>query len=555
MYKITYFFVLFFCYSLCISCSDADTEEIKPVPEPIVGFDKVSGVKNIDVIKEYDVVVYGGTVSGIMAAVEVAKSGKTVLLVKPSNTAFGGMTANGLGITDVLNTSILGGLTRDFYKGIKEYYSNSQNWFVGNAMNYARYKSDGDVMIWFEPKAAKSVLLDFIIKNAIPVLHTERLDLKKGVVKNTLNEIISIRMESGLIIKGKIYIDATYEGDLMAKSGVSYTYGRESSSEYNEINNGVQNVAHNDRNQLPDGIKNFDLNLPINLPGRGTGDKKIQAYCYRMCLTDVKENRISIAKPIDYNENDYAILFEYLKTYQGNTFFDLCPLPNGKTDSNNFGPISTDYVGKNYNYPEGDYTERERIVAEHKRYQIGFLWTLANHPKVPERIRNFYKEWGLPKDEFADTNNWPNQLYIREGRRMIGEYVMTEKNCSGQRLADRGIALGDYPMDSHIVQRYINNNGDLKNEGQLMARTIKPYPIDYRCIIPKKEQCTNLFVPVCLSATHIALGSIRMEPVYMSLGQASAVAAVLAIDRNTPVQDVPYDILRNVLTEKKLTFQ
>ncbi|AYN06665.1 FAD-dependent oxidoreductase [Flavobacterium sp. 140616W15] len=509
----------------------------------------------MDTAKEYDVVVYGGTASGIIAAVEVAKSGKSVLLIKPLNTALGGMTANGLGITDVLNVSILGGITRDFYKTIKKYYSNSHNWFSGKASNYERYSYNGDVMIWFEPKAAQYILRNFIIENAIPILHNERLNLATGVNKNGLNAITSIKMESGLVIKGKMFIDASYEGDLMAKSGVSYTYGRENNSQYNEQVNGVYTMANGDRNQFPDGIKGLGTGFPLNIPSNGTGDRKIQAYCYRMCLTNVEINKVPIKKPFDYNEDDYDLLFEYIKRYEGHSFFDLMPLPNGKTDSNNMGPISTDYVGKNYNYPEANYAEREMIVADHKRYQMGFLWTLTNHPKVPERIRNFYKQWGLAKDEFVETDNWPNQLYIREGRRMISEYIMTEGNCAGKIVADRGISLGDYPMDSHIVQRYIDIKGNIKNEGQFMARTPKPYPIDYRAIVPKRIQCTNLFVPVCLSATRPAFSSIRMEPVYMSLGQVSAVAAVLALKNGTTVQELPYELLRNALLEKKIVLQ
>lgn len=540
---------LIVCFFSFYSCCKDDI----PEPKAISKFDTTSGLKDIDVKKQYDVVVYGGTAAGIIAAVELSKSRKSVLLIKPLNTALGGMTANGLGITDVVNTNILGGLTRDFYKSIKEYYSNSQNWFIGNAANYSRYSYDGDVMIWFEPKAAQYVLRDLIVKNAIPVLHTERLDLQNGVTKNSLNAITAIKMESGLVIQGKIFIDATYEGDLMAKSGVSYTVGRESNSQYNEQTNGVQRIYPSSRNQFPDGIKR--LGYLTNLPPNGSGDKKIQAFCYRMCLTNAPENRISIEKPVGYDENDYDLLFEYLKLYNGNTFFDLMPLPNSKTDSNNFGPISTNYVGKNYNYPEGNYSEREMIIADHKRYQIGFLWTLANHPRVPERIRNFYKEWGLPKDEFTDNGNWPNQLYIREARRMISEYVITEKNCSGKIIADRGVALGDYPMDSHIVQRYTDQNGNVKNEGQFMARTPKPYPIDYRAIVPKQTECTNLFVPVCLSASRIAYSSLRMEPVYMSLGQASAVAAILALNNNITVQNVPYENLRSSLLEKKVVLQ
>lgn len=539
------FFVVF------SSCSSKDEDDFVFI-KPILDFENTTGVKDIDVSKEYDVVVYGGTSAGIIAAAEVIKSGKSVLLIKPLNTALGGMTTNGLGITDVLNNNILGGMTRDFYKSIKKYYSYHQNWFIGNPGNYSKYNRDGDIMIWFEPKAAQYVFWDLIVQNAIPVLHTERLDLQNGVVKNSLNTITSIRMESGLKIKGKIFIDASYEGDLMAKSGVSYTYGRESNSQYSEQKNGVQRMSGNNRNQFPDGIKHIGTGFPFHLPRNGVGDKKIQAYCYRMCLTNVEQNRRTIEKPIDYNESDYDILFEYVKKYDGYTFFDLMPLPNGKTDSNNFGPISTDYVGKNYNYPDANYNEREMIIADHKRYQIGFLWTLANHPKIPSRIRDFYKEWGLPKDEFVDNNNWPNQLYIREGRRMVSDYVMTEANCNGSFIAKNAIALGDYAMDSHIVQRYVDGNGNIKNEGHVMAGTPKPYPIDYRAIVPKREECTNLFVPVCLSATRIAFSSIRMEPVYMSLGQASAIAAVLALDMNTTVQDLSYEVLRERLLERKL---
>ncbi|MBP4141510.1 FAD-dependent oxidoreductase [Flavobacterium sp. P4023] len=542
--------LLIVCCSVFFSCS----KEIPPEIRVPVNFDNTTGVDKIDKAKEYDVVVYGGTSAGIIAALEVAQSGKTVLLIKPSDTALGGMTTNGLGVTDVLNTEILGGLTRDFYQKIKEYYSNSQNWFLGNASTYRRYSSNGDVMIWFEPKAAQFVLQDLIIKNAIPVLHSERLDLKNGVKKNMLNAITSIKMESGLVIKGKMFIDASYEGDLMAKSGVSYTYGRESNSQYNERVNGVQRLHSWERNELPDGIFIYGLGS-LTLAPNGTSDKKIQAYCYRMCLTNVKENRRTIAKPFDYDEDDYKILFEYVKNYAGNYLCDFGPLPNGKTDSNNFGPISTDYVGKNYNYPEGNYAERQRITEEHKRYQIGFMWTLANHPKIPERIREFYKEWGLPKDEFVESDNWPKQLYIREGRRMISDYVMTENNCTGKIVVSQPVTLADYPMDSHIVQRYIDSKGNLKNEGQLMATTPKPYPIDYRSIVPKSTECTNLFVPVCLSASHIAMGSIRMEPVYMALGQVAAIAAVQSLEKGKKTQELSYEVLKTELLRKKMILQ
>jgi hypothetical protein len=544
--------LLILCLLICVSCSkvkEIDPSSIKVVP----ALEGTTGSDHLDYDAEYDVVVYGGTMAGIMAAIEVIESGKKVILINPAGSALGGMTTNGLGITDVLNTRILGGETRDFYTAIKKYYSDSQSWFVGNASNYARYSYDNDVMIWFEPKAAQFVLRSLILKYKIPVIYSERLLLTNGVMKNAKKEIVSITMESGVNIKGRMFIDATYEGDLMAKSGVSYTYGRESNSQYGEINNGVQRIFGGDRNQFPDGIK-VQKQLGINLPAYGSSDKKIQAYCFRMCLTNVDVNRVPVPKPNGYNEEDYEILFEYLKTYSGNTFFDLMPLPNGKTDSNNFGPFSTDYVGENYNYPEANYLEREKIIQNHKKYQMGLLWTLANHSRVPERIRNFYKEWGLPKDEFVNTNNWPNQLYIREGRRMIGEYVMTEKNCNGRIIAEKSVALGDYPMDSHIVQRYVDDKGNVKNEGQLIIGSPRPYQIGYGAIVPKQEECTNLFVPVCLSATHIAYGSIRMEPVLMTLGQVSGTAAVLALEHGTSAQGLPYEILKGELLKKKNVF-
>ncbi|KAF2332926.1 FAD-dependent oxidoreductase [Flavobacterium ginsenosidimutans] len=534
-----------FVYSSC-------SKDYIPEKRIISDFESTNGVDNIDLTKEYDVVIYGATAAGIIAAVEVKKSGKSVLLIKPSNTALGGMSTNGLGITDIHDTNILGGLTRTFYHRIKEYYSSSQNWFVGSAGGYKKYFQNGDIMLWFEPKAAQFVFRDIILENQIPILNNERLDLQNGILKNSIHTIESIRMESGLKIKGKIFIDTSYEGDLMAKSGISYTYGRESNSLYKELFNGVRRMSNNDRNQFPEGVKYLGNGLPSYISGNGTADKKIQAFCFRMCLTNVDHNRRDIEKPFDYNEEDYHLLFEYLKTHDANTFFDLMPLPNGKTDSNNLGPISTDYVGQNYNYPDGDYAERELIVANHKRYQIGLLWTLANHPKVPEKIRDFYKQWGLSKDEFVENNNWPNQLYIREGRRMISDYVMTENNCTGKVIAENPIALADYAMDSHIVQRYVDTNGNVKNEGRYMLETPNPYPIDYRSIVPKKSECTNLLVPICLSASRVAYSSIRMEPVYMTLGQVSAVAAILALDNNIPVQDLSYDTLRNTLLEKKM---
>ena len=524
-----------------ISCSK--NENLLNPPKPVIPTEKLKGKIPVDLNRTYDVVIYGGTMAGIIAALEIKSSGKSVIIVNPPQTSIGGMTANGLGITDVLNTDLLWGLTRKFYQDIKKYYNNQSSWFYGKPFDYARYHYNGDVMIWFEPRAAISVINQYILDNEIPILYNERLLLDKEIVKDENGAISYLEMESGVKIKGNVYIDATYEGDIMAKAGVSYTIGREGNEVYGERSNGVQLLAKFDRNEIPDGINAQIENIESNIGSHGSGDERIQAYCYRMCLTNVPANRVAFTKPIGYNEREYYLLFEYIKYYKGKTFFDLMPLPNGKTDSNNFGAVSTDYVGENYKYPDGNYQEREIITQKHKNYQMGLLWTLANHPNIPLEIRQFYQKWGLAKDEFQDNGNWPKQLYIREGRRMLSEYVMTENNCIGKIKAEKAVGMGDYPMDSHIVRRFRDGRGFIKNEGQVMAAVRNPYPIDYRSIIPRKEDCSNLFVPICLSASHIAYASIRMEPVFMSLGQSSAVAAILAIDKNIPVQDIDYSEL------------
>ncbi|WP_313239220.1 FAD-dependent oxidoreductase [Sphingobacterium multivorum] len=528
----------------------APLEPSNPVLE--IPFENVSGVVTVDLKKTYDVVVYGGTSAAIIAAMEVVNSGKSVILINPPGGGLGGMSTNGLGCTDVLHPEILGGLTRQFYQDIKIYYSDPLNWFQGSAANFARYTINGDIMLWFEPKAAKSVFKGYIEKLKIPILHGQRLNLNKLIQKNSDNAIVFLEMESGLKVNGKMFIDASYEGDIMAKSGVKYTVGRESNSLYGEYSNGIQRIGNWSRNEMPDNINTNSNKIQKSLSKNGTGDSKIQAYCFRMCLTNIPYNRIPIEKPVGYDEKEYELLFEYLKVYKDVPFFDLNLMPNGKTDSNNSGPFSTDYVGENYNYPEASHVERENIVDKHKRYQMGLLWTLANHPNVPEYLRLKYSEWGLPKDEFLNNNHWPKQLYIREGRRMVSDYIMTELNCVGRRTSQQSIGRADYPMDSHIVQRYYDEKGFVKNEGQLMVGVKNPYPIDYRSIIPSKKDCTNLFVPICLSASHIAYGSIRMEPVFMNLGQSSAVAAILAINKRLDVQSVNYEELASELLKRRI---
>lgn len=513
---------------------------------------------------EADVIIYGGTSSAIIAAVQVVRSGKSVIVISP-NEHIGGLTTGGLGQTDIGNKVVIGGISREFYQRIRKYYDNSENWRWEKKSEYkdggqTRTLKNEDAMWTFEPSAAMAVFRNFINENQIPLIYNERLDLKNGVKKQN-DKIIAIQTESGKIFKGKMFIDATYEGDLMATAGVSYTFGREAVSEYGETLNGVQTqmaIYH----QLQDSIDPYVVKgnpasglLPnINTkPGiEGSSDKKIQAYCFRMCLTDAKENRIPFEKPDKYDELEYELLFRALeKGYRG-PFFIISMMPNRKTDMNNRGGFSSDYIGKNYEYPDGDYLEREKIVENHKTYQLGLLWTLANHPRVPENIRNEWSKWGLPKDEYIEYGHWTPQLYIREARRMVSDYIMTQHHCTQDSVsAQWSIGMGAYTMDSHHVQRHLNEAGFVKNEGDVQVGGFNPYPIDYRAIIPKKSECTNLLVPVCLSATHIAFGSIRMEPVFMVLGQSAAAAAILAIDSGSAVQDIPYKDLKRVLKKQK----
>jgi hypothetical protein len=514
--------------------------------------------------KAYDVVIYGATSAGIIAAVETARSGKTVIIINP-NDHIGGLTTGGLGSTDIGNKKVIGGISREFYQRIKKYYENPDNWKWQKPSEYLVHGepldlTKEDAFWYFEPSAAMSVYQDFISEYQIPLLTDERLDLEKGVTMVD-GKIIEITMESGKSFKGKMFIDATYEGDLMAVAGVSYTYGRESNSQYNETLNGVQ-TQRGKYHQFPDGIDPYmepgnpesgllpNINKDVGV--EGTGDKKIQAYNFRLCLTDIPENRVDVEKPENYNELEYELLFRYFEN--GDPYRALYArgmMPNRKTDVNNGGPFSTDFIGRNYDYPEGDYAKREEIIAEHKEYHLGLLWTLANHPRVPEKYRNEYKKWGLAKDEYVSYGNFTPQIYVREARRMVSDYVMTELHCRQAGVsAEQSIGMGAYTMDSHHVQRYVNEDGWVKNEGDVQVGGFKPYPIDYRSIVPKKNECRNLLVPVCLSATHIAFGSIRMEPVFMILGQSAALAACLAIDEKIPVQDIDYEVLKTILLEK-----
>jgi len=526
--------------------------------------------------KEYDIVVYGGTSAGVAAALQSSRSGKTVLLIEPSR-RLGGLTTGGLGQTDIGNKQAIGGIAREFYQNIKEYYENPANWNWQKPQEYrdggqTRTLEGEDAMWTFEPSAALDVYHEMIEQEKIDIKYGERLNRENGVKKSGKN-ITAITMENGNQYAGKMFIDATYEGDLMATAGVSYTIGRESNEEYGETLNGVQandwsvslkrnpslNAAnHNFVDRVDPYVKKGDPSsglLPYIVQGGpgvdGSGDKKIQAYCYRMCLTDHPENRIPFEKPANYNEQNYELLFRNYEAGETKLPWINSAMPNRKTDTNNNHGFSTDFIGQNWDYPEASYQEREEIKKAHREYQKGLMWSLANHPRMPERIRNIFSQWGTCKDEFERADGWQNQLYVREARRMISDIVMTQHHCEGLKVVEDPIGLAAYGMDSHNIQRYVDANGYVQNEGNVQSHVAGPYPISYRSIIPKESEVSNLVVPVCLSATHIAFGSIRMEPVFMVLGQSAALAASMAIDQDKSLQTINYGELKEELLKNK----
>lgn len=484
----------------------------------------------------YDLVIYGGTAAGIASALQAKRSGLHPVIVEPT-ARIGGLTTGGLGDTDYGHSAAIGGISLEFYTRLG-----------------VKYGKQGPVWM-FEPKQALAVFKEWVDELGIEIKYGERLDLVNGVAKSG-NRIIKLRLESGLTIAGRMYMDTSYEGDLMKAAGVSYTTGRESNLIYREKTNGIQ-TAHATKNQLPPGIDPYIVKGDPSsglLPGvnadaggaDGEGDAKVQAYCYRMCLTDDPANRVMVERPADYDEREYELMFRAIEQGQ-RRFFKLRMLPNRKTDSNNDNGFSTDYIGRNYNYPEADYEERAWISAAHETYQKGLVWTLQHHQRVPADIREFYKEWGLPLDEFEENGHWTPQLYVRESRRMVAEVVMTEHHIRFGAPIEDSVGMGSYNMDSHHTQRHVGPDGFVTNEGDVQIGLGAPYPISYRAIVPREGECDNLFVPVCLSSSHIAYGSIRMEPVFMVLGQSAATAAAIAIESGVAVQQVPYEALRRRL--------
>ena len=529
-------------------------------------------VSCVSLFADTDVCVFGGTSGGIAAAIQCARMGKSVVLLEPGK-YLGGLTTGGLGATDIGNKAAIGGISREIYHRIAKHYADDENWKFEKREEFFSKRASGqskasdltsaDATMWtFEPHVALKIFREMLDEAKVPWHLNQRLDS----VKKDGQRIAEIRTENGETYRARMFIDATYEGDVMAKAGVSYHVGRESNATYGETLNGIRAETPKHQFIVPVDpyVKAGDPSsglLPFILPGDGgkpgDGDRRVQTYNYRLCFTTNAANRMPLAPPKNYDAARYELLGRYLealvaagKKPQLKDFWNPIWLPNQKTDINNNGGFSTDFIGASYDYPEGDYAKREQIAHEHEEYIRGFITFLATSLRVPENMRKEMQTWGPAKDEFPETAGWPNQLYVREARRMIGPVVMTEAHCRYKEVAPDSVGLAAYNMDSHNCQRIVKN-GRVENEGDVQVPPMKPYPISYRALTPKANECENLLVPVCLSASHIAYGSIRMEPVFTIVGQSSATAACMAIDDKVPVQKVEYNTLRERLLADK----
>jgi hypothetical protein len=481
-----------------------------------------------------DLCIYSGVSGGVIAAIEASRRGLSVVLLEPS-AHLGGMTAGGLGCTDIGNKAAIGGLSREFYQRAGRHYGVKEEWR-------------------FEPHVAEMIYDQWLAETSVRLF---RRQFVESVTKEN-GAITALKTVSGLIVKARMFIDASYEGDLMALAGVSFTVGREANSVYGETYNGEQIRSSHQFNLPVDPYVTPGVPASGLLPGiepdatyvPGAGDHRVQTYNFRMCLTQREDIRIPFPKPAGYDDAWYVLLKRFLATGWNEAFNKFDPIRNGKTDTNNHGAVSTDFIGMNHAFPKVGYAEREKIFQAHVTYQQGLMWCLANDPGIPAAIREPMSTWGLCKDEFGDGGGWPHQLYVREARRMVSDYVMTEHNCTAKAVADDPVGLAAYTMDSHNCRRLVHE-GTVKNEGDVQVHGFPPYTISYRSIVPKKAECPNLFVPFCLSASHIAFGSIRMEPVHMVLSQSAAIAAHLALKEGRAVQDIDYPALKAELLAAK----
>jgi hypothetical protein len=518
--------------------------------------------------RSLDVVVYGGTAGGVITAVTAAREGATVALLEPRD-HLGGMVSGGLGWTDYGKKDVIGGASLEFFERVGRKYGSPVQWHI-------------------EPHVAESVFRELVAEAGVQVFYRHRLR-EKGGVATSGGRITAVTMENGATFTAKVFVDATYEGDLMAQSGVAYTWGREAASEYGESLAGVRDRTPKHQFQLE--ISPYDERgrlLPeiagAKREADGAADRKVQAYNFRVCMTQTPANRVPFPRPAGYSAARYALLGRLLaatdrvkreaaasgaiadKPQGGDPMFRLKqpwslwdvmkpdPIPNGKTDTNNNGPFSTDFIGGSYDYPEGSYATRERVWRAHADYVQGFFYFLEHDPQSPAALRQIMSTWGLCRDEFTDTANWPHQLYVREARRMVGEYVMSQRDIQTELTKPDPIGMGSYNSDSHNVQRLVNAEGFVENEGDMQV-PVQPYQIPYRVMLPKKAQAANLLVPVCFSATHVAYSTLRMEPQYMIIGHAAGIAAKMAIDAGVAVQDIDSRALTSKLRAQRAVME
>jgi len=517
-----------------------------------------------------DTLVYGSTPSGIVAAAAAQVNGAKTIVISQTDHV-GGMITGGLGRTDVGERKTVGGLSAKLLNEIaaatpKEKQTPGRPWDL-------------------EAKVASAVFDKWIAENKIEIIKSD--DIKE--VSKVGKRIESVTLQSGKKIYAKNFIDASYEGDLMAKAGVSYAVGREGKDVYDEPNAGFQigeirfytqddyaepctclggnskvHYLHNTQfgADIPargaDGKVMWGVNADIK-PQTGAGDNKTQAYNFRVPATQRVDILVKWPKPDNYVPARYELLLKYIEAHPHISFYKLVHfgrLPNGKFDINASGPFTTDYVGGNTEYPDANLEKRKAIWKDHEDYQKGFFYFLANDERVPENIRAEANKWGLCKDEFANNAHWPTQLYVREARRMKGAYVMTQRDITNERSKSDAVAIGSFSADSHPIQRYIDDKGFVREEGHLLVAA-KPYEIPFKSITPKKDECENLLVTVCMSASHVAYCSIRMEPVYMAMGHAAGTAAGMQVasQKLTAVQDLDYTKLSEKLKAEDHIFK
>lgn len=502
-----------------------------------------------------DVCIYGGTSAAVTCAVQLAKDGKTISIIEPSN-RIGGMTVEGLGGSDInnhpnfKNDHVIGGLTLEFYKEVAKHYGIEN---FDSARNH--------YMTWrFEPSVAENIFNKWLNHENIKIFRNTKLMLDYSAIKKEDGAIKSIQTEDGKIFHAKVFVDASYEGDLIKYAGVSYTVGRESNETYNETKNGIrckntyrQFEVDVDPYIIPgdstSGVIHTVQNETLKKEDAGKGDKRIQAFCFRACLTKDSINKVPFVKPENYLRDWYEIYLRYMDA-GGNIYKPYYSIPNNKTDLGAWHDLSHNLYGMNHEYPEGDYEKRKEIYQYHLDFTRGLFWFLSNDTAVPQDIRKRWSQWGTTKDEFTDNNGWPRQIYIRDGRRMISDYVITEHHTRKDTLIDVSdpVGIAYWPPDVHHVRRIIKDR-KVYNEGFVFGGdNWKPFQISYKSMVPKKEECTNLITPTCLSSSHIGYGTIRLEWTFMILGQSAALAASEAIEKDETVQDILYD---NLMIELK----